>query len=460
MSPDDERVQELSAWLRAQPNLTDIISDAQKYQQIFNKEVVLPRPGARLIDITHPALGAAYFNRRTQTPDGEIYHVRYGLGDSSNRSSNFVREDEFNFGHLRGYYQSRPRAEVTNEQRALEVSLTDEFRHQTDSLLSEGIAESDLAQILARFISDAEDDFQREHSGQADRYMLGVDLTQPENKAFSIMHQTVDRYLALKGGDLTRKDAERIKGYIDDLNSKMVIKFSDRAAVLVGGGLTSVYSALKAYDVSKLNLSSPKPELVKEPPAPKPVVQLTPLVTVTQRLPQRHEIGAYREGNIFDQVSTALKEKGEFHADLTDSQVTEIMSGVITGLLAGQERIKASVPSIKVRIERGNGLVNGVVLLEKPLNATIRVYCVLGNDSNPQRIKLNSLDIVQEAGFKEKIALKVMNIEGKAKSILQDPNKALNDVLSSELKSRGVALTELGLHFSGNSLAVNLKGKP
>jgi hypothetical protein len=54
------------------------------------------------------------------------------------------------------------------------------------------------------------------------------------------------------------------------------------------------------------------------------------------------------------------------------------MSGVVTGLTQGQESVKASMPTMDVRIENAKGIVNGSVRVESPIKATIKVNCALG----------------------------------------------------------------------------------
>jgi hypothetical protein len=162
---------------------------------------------------------------------------------------------------------------------------------------------------------------------------------------------------------------------------------------------------------------------------------------------------------LFDEAAQAIKERGSYQRELTAQELAGIMSGVVTGLTQGQESVKASMPTMDVRIENAKGIVNGSVRVESPIKATIKVNCALDNDAAPSRIKLAGLDIQQEAGFAAKLALKAVNIEGKAREALRDPNRALELALGSQLKSRGVNLTGLGLHFNESTLAVSLRGE-
>jgi hypothetical protein len=162
---------------------------------------------------------------------------------------------------------------------------------------------------------------------------------------------------------------------------------------------------------------------------------------------------------LFDEAAQTIKEIGSFQRNLTPQELADIMSVIVAGFIQGQESISASVPRLDVRIANAEGIVNGSVRVEKPIQALIRVICVLDNDPVPGRIKLAGLDIQQEAGFAARLALKAVNIEDKIREALRDPNKALKHALSSQLTPRGVLLTGLSLNFSDSTLAVSLEGK-
>lgn len=163
---------------------------------------------------------------------------------------------------------------------------------------------------------------------------------------------------------------------------------------------------------------------------------------------------------LLDQAASQIKETGSFQKNLTDKELESIMQSVVQGLMTGQEKVKASVPSMQVKIAGQQGIVDGSVRLEKPISATINLRCTLGNDAASDRLRLVGLDVKEEAGFAARIALKAVNIKGKAEDKLRDPNQALFAALGSQLETRGVRLTGIGLHFQENSLAVTLKGQP
>lgn len=163
---------------------------------------------------------------------------------------------------------------------------------------------------------------------------------------------------------------------------------------------------------------------------------------------------------ILDQAASEIKEKGSFQRELKDSELADIMIGVVGSLLTGQEKVKASVPTMDVRIENQQGKINGKVLVEKPVNAEIGINLILGNDSAPGRLRLVSLDVQEKAGFIAKAALKVANIKGRAEQVLRDPNQALMTAIGSQLKPKGVELTGIKLGFVQDALSVNLEGRP
>jgi len=173
-------------------------------------------------------------------------------------------------------------------------------------------------------------------------------------------------------------------------------------------------------------------------------------------MPDIHEIPVRLP--LFEEAAQVLKEKGIYKRDLTAQELANIMSEIVANLTQGQESVKASVPSMAVDIVKAKGTVAGVVKVEKPIQATIKVSCALDNGTVPDRIKLAGLDIQTEAGFAAKLALKAVNIEGKAREALRDPNQALGSALASQLEPRGVKLTEVGLHFNEQTLSVDLKG--
>jgi len=161
-----------------------------------------------------------------------------------------------------------------------------------------------------------------------------------------------------------------------------------------------------------------------------------------------------------EQVASSIKETGEFKRELIDSELAEIMQGVVKSLLTGQDKVKANVPQMDVKIENSQGVVQGKIQVSKPITATIGVGIKLVNSEKPGQIKLAGLGIKEDGkGLTAKLALKAINIKGKAQEALKNPNQALGKALYSQLLPKGVKLESVALSFLDNKLSTTLKGK-
>lgn len=163
---------------------------------------------------------------------------------------------------------------------------------------------------------------------------------------------------------------------------------------------------------------------------------------------------------LFAEVADQLRNQGTYQKALTGQDVAGIMHGVAQSLVAGSDKVEATIASMSVNIENGQGRVAGKVDVEKPLKAAIGLNCSLVNDVVPGRIRLAQLSVEEKAGWLEKAALKIFNIRKRAENALQDPNVAFSKALVKQLEPRGVTLTDVQLQFAGASLAVSLKGRP
>jgi hypothetical protein len=171
---------------------------------------------------------------------------------------------------------------------------------------------------------------------------------------------------------------------------------------------------------------------------------------------------------ILREAAAILRERGIFEKDLTAPEVSDIMKGVISGWLGGQEKVQASVPLMDVQITSNRqgsreGRVSATVQVEKPAKAQIRVNYVLANGRNPGTLKVASLDIEQQPeGRKAKMALKAFGIEKKARAYMENPNRALFQALSDQLKPQGIQLRGIELLFLSDqdALRIVLTGVP
>ncbi len=162
---------------------------------------------------------------------------------------------------------------------------------------------------------------------------------------------------------------------------------------------------------------------------------------------------------LLDEAATALRLNGHYERRLTGAELARILASIVQGLLAGQSKVRATDPEMSVVIQNSRGIGSGTVIIQSPISATIRMRTVLENAAEPSRIRLDDLNVQQEAGFAAKIALRALDVEGRSRTALSDPNRALEIALASQLAARGVRLTTLGLHFDEDALALDLRGE-
>lgn len=167
---------------------------------------------------------------------------------------------------------------------------------------------------------------------------------------------------------------------------------------------------------------------------------------------------------LMDEIVQSIKESGGFEKELSDQEVSEIMSEIIKTMAAENDRVSASLLSIKVAIGKVKdevvGRVEGAVRISSPIQANLNINFELGNDKDPKRLKLNSFNMQKNASMGANIALNAAGVERKARRALSNPNQTLGSALDSQLRIRGLTLTDLGLHFTeNNTLSVSLKGQ-
>ncbi|MBI2330514.1 hypothetical protein HYU94_03910 [Candidatus Daviesbacteria bacterium] len=163
---------------------------------------------------------------------------------------------------------------------------------------------------------------------------------------------------------------------------------------------------------------------------------------------------------LFNTAAERLRNTGVFQQNLTNEDVAGIMSSVAGSLVAAREDVSAKIAHMSVGIEKQQGRVSGLVVVERPLSAKISLDCVLANDNVPGRIKLASLKVDEDAGWVQRGILMALNIKGRAKKALGDPNSAFEKALATQLEPRGVRLTKVALQFNDRTLAIDLMGRP
>lgn len=165
---------------------------------------------------------------------------------------------------------------------------------------------------------------------------------------------------------------------------------------------------------------------------------------------------------LLEEVAAALLQKGKFNRNLSDVELAEVMRSVVNGLVGGVEKVSAAITNLGVHIDKQRGNVEASVQVSKPISAGIDLNVTLGNDTNDHtRLALVGLTVNERAGMAAKLALKAVNLKGRAASVLQDPNTSLFNAFNKQLSQRGAKLTGMQLQFtSENTLAVGLQGQP
>ena len=161
---------------------------------------------------------------------------------------------------------------------------------------------------------------------------------------------------------------------------------------------------------------------------------------------------------LLHEAAAALGRTERYGGRLAPEELAQLMGSVLEGLLAGQEVVRAEPTPTAVRIEGGRGSVTGGVRVTAPLKATLEAHLVLENGPTAGTLRLAALEIRQEAGFLAKQALRTLDVEGRARRLLDDPNRALYLGLAAQLEPRGARLHGLTLLFTDGALAVEMVG--
>lgn len=163
---------------------------------------------------------------------------------------------------------------------------------------------------------------------------------------------------------------------------------------------------------------------------------------------------------IFDDLARELRSTGVSERNLNAQQLAQIMNGVIGGLLAGQDAVKAQIPEMNVGIANSVGTVKGRVKASfLGFNADIGIDCSLQNGAKPNEISLRSLKVdTSKSGFTTRMALGSLNLEGRARDILKDPNAALVEAINTQLEGQDVQIASASFKFIEEELQVRFQG--
>lgn len=161
---------------------------------------------------------------------------------------------------------------------------------------------------------------------------------------------------------------------------------------------------------------------------------------------------------VLDQVAASLKTSGQYRTELTADDVTSIMRTIAVTALAGQNFVGGRVERLENRIADERGTTSATIQISRPMTAKIDAALTLVNDAAPDRIKLESETISQDAAFPARLVLQAMDLGGRVRRALADPNRALQNALAEQLGPRGVTVTGVGLHFTSSTLSVDVRG--
>lgn len=163
---------------------------------------------------------------------------------------------------------------------------------------------------------------------------------------------------------------------------------------------------------------------------------------------------------VLDEAAAALRSEGFFRAALGAEDLEQLIYTILVRLLAENRHMRAEIVAMDVQIGDSQGQATGIVLLASPVTATLSSGIWLANDPNPARLRLLDFTLQTDAGMVAKTMLGALNLEGRARRLLSNPNGALAEVLIPELRARGVELRSLGLHFAEHVLVARLAGQP
>lgn len=176
---------------------------------------------------------------------------------------------------------------------------------------------------------------------------------------------------------------------------------------------------------------------------------------------------------IEERIASALRVQSYFHDAISSTDLAAILRSVVYTMFARQRvagldvGLVHNIPNMGVHIRRKEALVNFLVHIHKPIIAFLKFEYVLENDPNSSgrriRLKQRSLKVVEHTrrfDFKAKAALAAINVEGIARSELDDPGAIIMKTLPQQLARHGLAgaLTNIQLQLEDQSLWVKMKG--
>lgn len=178
-------------------------------------------------------------------------------------------------------------------------------------------------------------------------------------------------------------------------------------------------------------------------------------------MPDRGEV-ALPTPHIVIEAAEAIKSSGEFKRGLAGNEVSGLVKGIVSELVTSNPSVRGSIPFMDVAINQGQANVRGTIRVDAPLGATVGIGLILRNARNGSNsVELGGLKVEPKAdNFVGGMALKALNLEGKAREALSNPTQALNTYLSAEMKKQGVRLEGIAMKFtSDDKFTILLRGK-
>lgn len=178
-------------------------------------------------------------------------------------------------------------------------------------------------------------------------------------------------------------------------------------------------------------------------------------------MPDRNEVKLPTPGIVIE-ASDSIKKTGRFEKGLSANEVSGLIKGIVGELVTSNPQVKGNIPFMDVKIINGQADIKGTIRIDSPLGATVGVEIKLKNNKRKNNsISLGGLEIDPKAdSFIGKMALKALDIEGKAREALSNPNQALSAYLKEEMRAQGVKLEGVGMNFTPDGkFMVTLQGK-
>ncbi len=167
------------------------------------------------------------------------------------------------------------------------------------------------------------------------------------------------------------------------------------------------------------------------------------------------------ESPVINDLTKNLSETGRYQKDLSERDVAEIMGATVNGLMSTyKDQVRAQPPVFNVKIQNEQSIFNGKVKIESPIGATLGLDLTLGVDPEKSGgLKLQNFKLDVQAGFIQKTAINALNIEGKIRDKLKDPNEALKEGLNFMLNSKGLKVGNIRAFFkTNNTLSIAVIG--